>query len=75
MIAPKIEELAIKYQDQISFYKVDVDEEQDIAIQEEIRAMPTFKFYNNGVCVETIVGADLGAIIAICEKLIQHPTE
>lgn len=63
MIAPKLEELATQYQGKISFYKVDVDDQGDIAYQQEIQAMPTLKLYQDGKVVETIVWADLPKIM------------
>jgi len=41
----------------VEFYKVDVDEQADIAQELGIRAMPTFKLFKDGQEVETLVGA------------------
>ncbi len=60
-IAPKIAELAQTYSS-IKFYKVDVDESEDIAELENVAAMPTFLFYKNGQLIDTIVGANLPAV-------------
>jgi thioredoxin-like negative regulator of GroEL len=40
-----------------TFIKVDVDDAEAIAQQEEISAMPTFKVYQEGVKVDELVGA------------------
>lgn len=56
-LAPKYEALAEEYGDKINCYKVDVDEAGDVAQQCEIKAMPTFKFYKNGVLVHSFEGA------------------
>ena len=50
----------------VHFFKVDVDKCRDIATREEIRAMPTFKVYKGGKCLETIQGwSELGLREAI----------
>ena len=38
----------------IAFYKVDVDENAETATYEEVTAMPTFKFFINGVEIEEL---------------------
>jgi UBX domain-containing protein 1/4 len=56
-IAPIYDGLAEKYQD-VTFLKVDVDEAKDIAGQQGVRAMPTFKFFINSKQVDELQGAD-----------------
>lgn len=56
-ISPHVEKLSTKYQD-VSFYKVDVDESPDIAGFCGVSAMPTFLFTKNGQAVGKVVGAD-----------------
>lgn len=41
---------------------------QDVAQQCQVRAMPTFNVYSGGQKVEEIVGANLNALKAACEK-------
>lgn len=57
-VAPAIDALSNKYTQQCLFYKVDVDKCSDIAKQQGITAMPTFKFYNGstGQSVHEIKG-------------------
>ncbi len=62
MIAPYLEEMDEKTGDQVSFYKVDVDQEKVLAASQNISAMPTLKIFNNGVEIKTIVGADLQGV-------------
>jgi thiol-disulfide isomerase/thioredoxin len=57
MVAPFFEQLAAKYPD-VKFIKVDVDEAQDIASEQGVRAMPTFKYFSNSSLLETLQGAD-----------------
>ncbi|KAF5312172.1 hypothetical protein D9619_002446 [Psilocybe cf. subviscida] len=42
----------------VEFYKVDVDEQEEIAAKVGIRAMPTFQLYKGGVKINDVVGAD-----------------
>jgi thioredoxin-related protein len=37
--------------------KVDVEEVEDVAKEQDIRAMPTFKAYKNGKVIDQITGA------------------
>jgi thioredoxin 1 len=60
-IAPEFEKLSESFP-QIKFYKVDVDEQADVAQELNVRAMPTFMFFKDGLKVNEVVGADLKAI-------------
>ena len=76
VIAPKLAEMSEKLAGKVSFYKVDVDEQEMLSGREAIRAMPTMKIYNNGQLVETIVWADLPKLIEIIDWLLAAtPTE
>merc|ERR1711890_78345 len=69
-IAPAYQKLAETFSD-ILFYKCDVDDNAETAEIENIQAMPTFKFYPDGVPDETMTlqGADESALKQKCEKL------
>ncbi|WFD18065.1 hypothetical protein MCAP1_000277 [Malassezia caprae] len=59
MIGPVFEKISdTPAGDKIGFYKVDVDEQSQIAQEVGIRAMPTFVFFKDGQKIDTIVGAD-----------------
>ncbi|MBI5323861.1 MAG: thioredoxin [Ignavibacteriae bacterium] len=56
LIAPVIEELSTQYDSQAKMCKVDVDNNQQIAMQYGIRSIPTLLFFNKGEVVDTIIG-------------------
>ncbi|AET38239.1 Trx3p Ecym_2518 [Eremothecium cymbalariae DBVPG len=56
-ISPHIANLSQEFKD-INFYKVDVDENPDIARHCRITAMPTFVFFQSGDNLGKVVGAD-----------------
>ncbi|XP_063693131.1 thioredoxin 1-like [Bolinopsis microptera] len=67
MIAPKYEALS-KKETSVKFYKVDVDVADDVSQKAGISCMPTFKFYKNGECVETLEGASEDKLKALVAK-------
>ncbi|KAK3996404.1 thioredoxin-like protein [Cladorrhinum sp. PSN332] len=73
MIAPHFEGLAGKYTkpNKIAFVKVNVDNQQAIAQQYGVRAMPTFLVFNNSSVINTIQGANPPALTAAVEKAIK----
>ncbi|KAH8885668.1 thioredoxin-domain-containing protein [Thozetella sp. PMI_491] len=72
-IAPVFESLATKYSKpkKITFCKVNVDKQQDVAQQYGVRAMPTFLVLHNSSVVQTIQGANPPALTAAVEKAIK----
>lgn len=70
MIAPTFESLSTKYSkpNKITFCKVDVDSQQEVAQQYSVRAMPTFLVLHNGSVIDTIQGANPPALTAAVEK-------
>ena len=56
-IAPFLEQKAIELKN-IAFLKVDVDQGAEISEKEGIQSMPTFKLYQKGKLVQTVVGSD-----------------
>lgn len=56
-IAPIIDELATEYEGQALVGKVDVDDNEELALQYGIRNVPTILFIKNGEVVDKVVGA------------------
>lgn len=57
MVAPIIEELAQDYAGRITFGKLNVDENLEVATQQGIMSIPTLLVFKNGQLVDRIVGA------------------
>lgn len=66
-VAPKLAALAAETTS-VKFYKMDVDEVEDVAEAEGVNALPTFKLYKDGKCVATSQGANIEAIKANIAK-------
>ena len=56
MLAPTFDRLAEKFGGQITFAKVNVDEQPDIANQFAVRSIPTLVLLQSGNVVERLVG-------------------
>lgn len=56
MIAPILDELAEEYQGRVKIVKVNIDEQQALAAQYGIRAIPTLLLFNQGQVADQIVG-------------------
>lgn len=72
-IAPTFEALSTKFSkpNRITFAKVNVDNQKEIAQMYSVRAMPTFKILRNGSVIETIQGANPPALTAAVEKAVK----
>lgn len=57
LIAPIIDELAEEYVGTVRVGKVDVDNNQKVAMQYGIRSIPSLLIFKDGKVVDTIVGA------------------
>lgn len=73
MIAPHFERLAKEHSrpKKVAFAKVNVDNQSTIAQSNGVSAMPTFKIFHNGNCIETIKGADPSALSAAISKAVK----
>ncbi len=74
MIAPQVHELAMR-KPHVQFAKVDVDESSDFAQEFQIRAMPTFLFFQSGQLVNRFEGADIRRLEGMVDQLSpERPT-
>jgi len=55
-IAPLLDELADEYQGRVKIGKVDIDQQQGLASQYNVRAIPTLLLFKQGQVTEQIVG-------------------
>ncbi len=62
-IGPYIEELAEQYKDKAIIGKVDVDENDELAVRFSVRNIPTVLFIRNGEVVDKQIGAAPKAIL------------
>ena len=56
MLAPVLNELDKKYGDDVEFYKVNIDENQDAAVRYGVFSVPTLIFFKNGEEIDRQVG-------------------
>jgi thioredoxin 1 len=70
LIAPIVEELATQYAGKLKVLKVDVDQEQSLAIRYGIMSIPTLLLFKGGRVVEQIVGAQSRNVIE--ERVRRH---
>ncbi|MCI8620349.1 MAG: thioredoxin [Clostridia bacterium] len=56
MLAPIVSEISSEYADGMKVYKINVDENQQLAIKYGIVSIPTLVFFKNGEVVSTNVG-------------------
>nr|5JY5_A Chain A, Thioredoxin [Cryptococcus neoformans var. grubii H99]5JY5_B Chain B, Thioredoxin [Cryptococcus neoformans var. grubii H99] len=71
MISPHFAKLEGKFPN-VKFAKVDVEEQEDIAKEAQIKAMPTFVAYKDGKVIETVTGAVPAKINALLDKVAAH---
>ena len=57
MIGPLVEELSGEYEGKATVGKLDVDQNQDLAIKYGVRSIPTILYFKNGEVVDKVVGA------------------
>ncbi len=56
MIAPILDELAAEYDGKVRIGKVNIDDQQNLATQYGIRAIPTLLLFKDGEVADQIVG-------------------
>ncbi|WP_048068170.1 thioredoxin [Methanoregula boonei] len=69
-IAPAIEELAGEFAGKVTFGKCNTDENQQLAMQLNISAIPNIVFFSHGKMVDRVIGAYPKE--AIREKVIRN---
>lgn len=57
MVAPVLEELAEEMDGKVRIAKLNVDENQDIAIQFQVSSIPTFILFKDGQVADRMLGA------------------
>ncbi len=71
MIAPTVEALATENSGKVTVGKLNVDENQNTAMQFGVRSIPTLLLFKGGEVVESIVGlADKGRLQALLDQHI-----
>ena len=56
MFGPILEEVANQYENGVKFAKIDIDENDELAMQYNIQAVPTILFLKNGTEIERHAG-------------------
>ncbi|KAH8378692.1 hypothetical protein KR009_000789 [Drosophila setifemur] len=75
MIGPRLDQLAADYSGKLLILKIDVDVNEDLAIQYEISSMPTFLIIKNRVTLIQFVGSSPEKIVSTVEKFVGKPEE
>jgi len=57
MVAPIVDEIAKEFEGQIKVFKLNTDENPNVASQYGIRSIPTLMLFKGGQKIETVVGA------------------
>ena len=57
MVSPILEELSAEHGDKVSFVKLNVDENPQVAASYRITSIPTLNVYSGGEVVKQIIGA------------------
>ncbi len=71
-LSPVLEKLEKEYDGRARFYKLDVDEEQEVAVELGIASIPTVLFFKKGKIVGGFIGAmPENAVRAEIEKALQ----
>ena len=56
MLAPILSQIAEENKDKVNVGKVNVDEQNELAMQYEISSIPTIKIFKDGKVVKTLIG-------------------
>ena len=56
MIAPILSEIAEEYKGKVKVGKVNVDEQNELAMEYRIESIPTLKLFKDGQVIKTLIG-------------------
>jgi thioredoxin 1 len=56
-VAPIVEKLSKKYDGQLKFYKINIDENPRTPARYQVMSIPSLMLFKNGKAVDTVVGA------------------
>ena len=56
MMAPVFEETALEYSGKVTFAKLNIDENRQIALANKVMSIPTLLFFKDGEQVDRVVG-------------------
>ena len=71
MLVPIISEISEEYSDRVKVCKVNVDENNELAMKYNIVSIPTLIFFRHGKIVETTIGfSSKSELVNIINKLI-----
>nr|XP_016934354.1 thioredoxin-2 [Drosophila suzukii] len=70
MIGPRLEQLATEYSGRMLVLKIDVDQNEDLAVQYEVSSMPTFLIIKNRVTLIQFVGSNVDRVVTTVEKFV-----
>ena len=62
-LEPQLEKLEQQYAEKIKIYKVNIEDNQDAAIQYGVSAVPTILMFRGGQKLAQVIGADISKII------------
>ena len=57
MVAPVVEEIAEERGEQLKVVKLNIDENQNTAVQFNVLSIPTLMVFKNGAVAKTVIGA------------------
>ena len=69
LLGPMLEEISESHGDKVKVVKVNVDEEEMLAMQYQISSIPAMKFFKNGEIVHELVGVKEGVREELISKI------
>ena len=57
MIAPTVEALSEEYEGKVKFVKINVDNNQELAMKYDVMSIPTGMLFENGTVKDSLIGA------------------